>query len=73
MPWLALIQSIVASGTATSTARRIAYLPEKHVDFIFSTRPEPLSIFWLVVVVVGVAVLFFLLRRRHRHPPNEIS
>jgi cell division protein FtsW (lipid II flippase) len=53
-----------ASSTGSSTPRRLAYLPEQHVDFIFSARPERFSIAGLAAVVLLLLALITVLRRR---------
>ena len=74
MSWIGLLQiAATASTTASSTPRRVAYLPEKHIDFIFSVVPEKPSIVRLVVVVVLVVLLIYVIRRRRRRAPDEIS
>jgi cell division protein FtsW (lipid II flippase) len=55
-----------ASSTATTTPRRVAYLPEEHVDFIFSVHAERIAILRLIVVVVLVVTLIYVIRRRRR-------
>jgi cell division protein FtsW (lipid II flippase) len=66
--WLRLLQAVAAaSSTASTTRRRVAFLPEKHVDFIFSVKPEP-SIFWICVIlalfVIGITLYYIRIRRR---------
>ena len=74
MLWTLLLQvAATASSTASTTPRRMAYLPEKHVDFIFSVVPEKASIVRLVAVVVLVILLLYVIRRRRRHARDEIS
>ena len=76
MSWLRLLQAVVsASSTASTTPRRVAYLPEKHVDFIFSVKPEPSPMFWvyvaLVIFVIVIAASY--VRRRRRQDRDTIS
>ena len=74
MGWITMLQvAATASTTASSTRRRLAYLPEKHTDFIFSVVPEKASIVRLVAVVVLVMVLLYVIRRRRRQSRDEIS
>ena len=74
MSWISLLQvGATASTTASSTPRPLAYLPEKHTDFIFSVVPEKASIVRLVAVVVLVLVLLYVIRRRRRQSRDEIS
>jgi cell division protein FtsW (lipid II flippase) len=74
--WLRLLQAVAAaSSTASTTSRRVAFLPEKHVDIIFSVSPEPSSFFWVCVILVlfVIAVTLFYLRRRRRQARDTIS
>ncbi|MFL5508091.1 MAG: FtsW/RodA/SpoVE family cell cycle protein [Gemmatimonadaceae bacterium] len=61
-----VLQITAASSTATSTPRRVAFVPEHHTDFIFSIVPERLSIVPLVLMAVLVGALIWILRRRRR-------
>ena len=72
--WLSLLQAVTASSTASTTPRRVAFLPEKHVDFIFSIKPEP-SIFsiCLVLVLFVIAVTLYYVRIRRRQRRDTIS
>jgi cell division protein FtsW (lipid II flippase) len=53
-----------ASSAGSSTPRQLAFVPERHVDFVFSVYPEPVSIVALVAVVLLLLALAILLRRR---------
>jgi cell division protein FtsW (lipid II flippase) len=64
---MAMLQTVTeASSTASTTVPRVAYLPESHTDFIFSLRPETLSIIRTAAIVVVLLTLIYVLRRRRR-------
>jgi cell division protein FtsW (lipid II flippase) len=71
--WRISLLQATASGTATSTPRRIAFVPEQHVDFIFSVHPEKPSILALSVLIIAGMLLVVFLRRRRRRQPRDIS
>jgi cell division protein FtsW (lipid II flippase) len=66
IPWIAALQTVVQtpSSTASTTLRRIAYVPESHVDFIFSVQRERVSIAALAIVVLILLMLMQIVRRR---------
>jgi cell division protein FtsW (lipid II flippase) len=66
VPWIAALQTVMqtASGTASTTLRRVAYVPESHVDFIFSVQRERLSIVALAIVILILLVIMLSVRRR---------
>jgi MYXO-CTERM domain-containing protein len=64
MYWQLLLQVAAASSTS-STPRRLAFVPEHHVDFIFSVQPDGFSSLWIGLAVL-LAVLVVWLRRRRQ-------
>jgi len=70
---IAALQAVAqsASSTGSSTPRRLAFVPERHVDFVFSVYPEPVSIVALVAVVLLLFALVILLRRRRAKRDND--
>jgi len=74
IPWFAALQTVVqtASSTASTTLRRVAYVPESHVDFIFSVQLERSSIVALAIGVLTLLVIMLIVkRRRARRRPSS--
>ena len=63
---LMLQAAATASSTATTTPRRVAFLPEQHTDFIFAVVPENVSLLEMAILVLLVAGLIYFVRRRRR-------
>ena len=74
IPWFAALQTVVqtASSTASTTLRRVAYVPVSHVDFIFSVQLERSSIVALAIGVLTLLVIMLIVkRRRARRRPSS--
>jgi len=73
MIWRVLLQIAAASSTASTSPRRVAYLPEKHTDFIFSVQPDGFSSLWIGLAALLAVLVVWLRRRRGRaSPDNEL-
>jgi cell division protein FtsW (lipid II flippase) len=63
-----------ASSTASTTIRRVAYVPESHVDFIFSfsVQRERVSILALAILAaILLTIMLIVKRRRVRRRPSS--
>jgi len=68
--WIAALQMVMqtASSTASTTPRRVAYLPESHTDFIFSVQDGRFFIIAVALLVVILLMATEMVRRRRRRP-----
>jgi len=66
IPSIAVLQMVMqtASSTASTTSRRLAFLPERHTDFIFSVRRDEFSIIGLAILVLVLFTITRVLKRR---------
>ena len=70
--WRMVLQAAATqSGTATTTQRRVAFVPEQHTDFIFAVVPENVSILEVVLLVALIAGLIYFVRRRRRNQSRD--
>jgi cell division protein FtsW (lipid II flippase) len=60
-----------ALSAASTTLRRVAYLPESHTDFIFSVQDGRFFIIAVAVLAVILLMITEVVRRRRR--PSESS
>jgi len=68
--WIAALRMVMqtASSTASTTLRRVAYLPESHTDFIFSVQDGRFFIIAVAGLVVTLLMITEMVRRRRRRP-----
>src|SRR4030043_1377309 len=72
------IQSMISVGAGRLWGRglgqgvqtQLAYLPEKHTDFIFAAISEELGFFGASLIIVSFSVLFYLLITIIKNPVN---
>lgn len=75
------IQSMISVGSGNLFGRglgegvqtQLAFLPEKHTDFIFASITEELGLFGALLVVIFLFILFYMLSRIVVNPPNNTA
>jgi cell division protein FtsW (lipid II flippase) len=70
--WIAALRMVMqtTSSTASTTLRRVAYLPETHTDFIFSVRDGRFFMIAVALLVVILLMITEMVRRRRRRPKS---